>query len=112
MINKCYQNEIDIDVIDTAQRLQYCKDYLGSQEVYKMMFKEYPDSPYRIKALFEIANNDYYLKNYDKAINEYIDFKEYCRQIINPTNTEKSIIETYMDLSQKRILDCEKRVKE
>jgi tetratricopeptide (TPR) repeat protein len=104
-----YSNQFDIlKMIDLAQNLQYCKDYIESGKAYQKILDKFSNHPYRIKALFEIADNQFYRKEYVQAIEKYKIFIIYCTDINNPNNEERNLIEAYLPLAKQRINNCKK----
>lgn len=86
-----------------AQELQKLRDYKHSREIYMQFFISNPKHYMRFKALFEVADNLYYEKNYDEAIKYYNDFLGYCDKQDSLTVEEISWINAYKELAKSRL---------
>lgn len=97
-----YKNDIP-EMLILAQELQKSGDYKHSREMYMKFFSDNPRHYMRFKALFEVADNLYYEKSYNEAAQSYNNFLKYCDEQSSLTDQERSWINAYKDLAERRL---------
>lgn len=98
------QQNTDIpQILVFANDLQRAGDYGSSRKYYEKFLVENPAHCLRFKALFEIADNFYYEKNYREARKAYEDFQTYCRTQQDLTEYEAGWVQAYTKLAESRL---------
>lgn len=90
------------EMLILAQALQKAGEYKRSRDIYMQFFTTHPKHFMRFKALFEVADNLYYEKKYDEAVECYNNFLNYCNEQDDLTDEEISWINAYKELTKSR----------
>lgn len=91
------------EILIKAQEFQKAGDYALSRKLYKNFFYNSPNHVLRFKALFEVADNYYYARDYDSALQYYRKFISYCKNQNKITSEEQNWICAYIKLAYSRI---------
>lgn len=73
--------------------------------MYEEFFLNNQSHVLRFKALFEIADNIFYEGKYILAEKKYLEFIEYCISQDVCTKTEHSLVEAYVKLAKRRLIE-------
>lgn len=100
---------IDVpQILIRAQEFQKFKQYDISRKLYYEFFTLNSNHPLRFKALFEIAENYFYEKNYKMALRAYLDYEQYCNSHITLSTEEELWIKGYKKLLETRFNEIER----